>query len=1411
MPQLQWFRGRLERYRARGWLRLAAVHHGVAGGGRLRDTGFLDESLGQSRLVNMLLHGHASDAGICRLPSGLVALPTGAADGTPARYQLVTVRRDELAVTTRRYTEGNRWAGDSGIGADGRERHRYELTDVDAAFPVPEPGQRTRSIREPDAGPPPDRVRPVLAGTAGRDAYMAGRDMYVTASSERVETADSFLARVAEATRIRFPEAIVSERTRGACDYLRVSRPLDGGGAEIWPVGVIDGPAAEDGLAAFVADVHTQFAAADPQVRSELVHAGPAAAADLVARARAEGVRLRSFVDYQGLLDLAPLAERQRDRLAADRIYPARLYVDQRYRIVSGGGHTAEVRTGLIDRAVQWLDADGARLVVVLGDFGRGKTSFLRQLTRLLPSRLPAVTPILVELRSLEKAPSLDELLAQHLARQGVEDINLGKLRYMISSGRIALLLDGFDELELRVGYENAADYLQRLITAVTGEAKVILTSRTQHFRSTKQVRDALSGRVEGVRTALGERVETRPESRVVVLEEFSDEQIVEFLTNLYEGDAARARARFDLIRGIGNLLDLAHNPRMLGFVADLDEERLRAAQNEDGQISAARLYEKIIDRWLDIEAERHRHKAGLPAITKEERLAACTAFAFRLWGSKGPTIALHELSAEVAATLTGLAERGYSEEQAAHSIASGSLLVRTDDGAFTFIHQSIMEWLVAKAAAAELDGGPAHKVLGTRHVSRLMATFFVDLVGNSRALEWAGTALQDQHASEAAKQNALAVMGRVPVALAADTAMVQPEQLDLAGADLRGQDLTGRNLFGVDLRGADLRGMRLDDVNLTSSDLTGADLTGVVMTGGSLRGAILTDSTWDRTAILGTEGLGIAPELAAAAVAGRDPAEVMVGPYAGIARCVAFCPDGALLAYGSGNLLILADAGNHRIVRVLRGHRAMVTPVAFSPDGTLIATASADGTARIWDTGSATLRTTLTEDVPVSAVAFSPDGTLIATASGNYTAYIWDTATATLRTTFTEHGGYLSAVAFSPDGTLIATASGDNSARSWDIATGTLRTAFTGQRLHLRVAAFSSDSTLIATASADGTACIWDTATGTLRTTLAAAAKVNSVAFSPDGTVIATASDDSTAQTWSTATGALRTTFTGHRAYVEAVAFSPDGTMLATASVDNTARIWDTATGTLRATLAKHKDYVFGVAFSPDGTLIATASNDYTARIWRASTGAPRTTLTGHSAWVRAVAFSPDGTLIATASHDRTARIWKLGAKRSLWNRQPESAVLAGHAGPVWDVAFSPDGSLLATASEDGTARVWGASTHATHAVLDYHNGPVTRVAFSPDGALLATASADGASRIWDTASGAHVATLVALPGGGYITLLPDGRYKADRDPARRVWWAIKLCRFEAGQLDPYVPGLRRLAAEERVSPVRGATLRSG
>ena len=83
-------------------------------------------------------------------------------------------------------------------------------------------------------------------------------------------------------------------------------------------VGVVDGEVTGEELTFFAHRVHLQFVSADPLVQSELVYRGRPASNELVTEARRHGVRLRSFIDYQGLVDLRPLAARQ----AANRPAP---------------------------------------------------------------------------------------------------------------------------------------------------------------------------------------------------------------------------------------------------------------------------------------------------------------------------------------------------------------------------------------------------------------------------------------------------------------------------------------------------------------------------------------------------------------------------------------------------------------------------------------------------------------------------------------------------------------------------------------------------------------------------------------------------------------------------------------------------------------------------------------------------------------------------------------------------------------------------------------------------------------------------------------------------------------------------------------------------------------------------------
>uniref|UniRef100_UPI0031D849F6 trypsin-like peptidase domain-containing protein n=1 Tax=Saccharothrix mutabilis TaxID=33921 RepID=UPI0031D849F6 len=959
--------------------------------------------------------------------------------------------------------------------------------------------------------------RPAFTGTFGP------RDRRLDAAAP---ARDSFFERVLEATRVAHPAATVTPIAE--LSYLRVSEPREGGGFEQWPVGVV-AEAAPDRLDAFLTGVHSSFAAADPTVPSELVYGGPPAPADLVLAARRKGVRLRSFVEYQGLLDLRPLVARQARRLADDLVYPAELYVPQRYAVVG----TSEVREDVLARVVHWLGRETARFVVVLGDFGRGKSFLLRQLTRELPRHLPGVLPVLVELRSLEKAPTLDELLAQHLVREGVEAVDVAKLRYMIGSGRLALLFDGFDELELRVGYDNAADYLGTLLKAVTDRAKVVLTSRSQHFRSTSQVL-----------TALGRQVSALSASRSVVLEDFTDDQILDFLTRHYRGDAERARRRFALLGAINDLLGLSRNPRMLSFIADLDEDRLLDVRREHGRISAAELYRELVDFWLLYESKRQEHRHGTPSFEFAERLAACTALALRLWETTATTIQAADLADTVVSTLNRLAERGYSIDQAAHALGSGTLLVRTENG-FAFVHQSVVEWLVALSGADRLRAGAAPGVTN-RRMSRLMVDFLCDLAGHSVAVAWARGVLADVDAGPVEKQNATAVVQRLNA----------PTRLELSGVDLRATDLGRLDLRGAHLRGAVLSGQRLVGKDLSGADLRDADLSGVVVVGGSLEGALLAGSRWRRAALLGVRG-AVQEELAEAAVAGRDPAAVVIEQPTTPERQVvgvAFTPDGRRLVIACGDLLRVFDLVTGELVFAYRDDHLRTLDLAL--DGSKAVTTNGAGEATIWLLGDSTGAVRLPGSHLRSA-AFSPDGLLVVTADDDEAIGFWDGDTGA-HIPFPRPDEPVDVVLarYSPDGRHVLLAHDNGSAT---LMTGGTARPLTGHLFEIGAIAVSPDSRLVATGAADGVRV--SGVDGGVVSTIEGDSAVRGLAFSPDGTLVAAALADGSTWVWEVG-GGPRFVVNGHRAAAGAVAFSPGGRRIATGGDDGTVRIWDAATG---------------------------------------------------------------------------------------------------------------------------------------------------------------------------------------------------------------------------------------------------------
>jgi hypothetical protein len=395
------------------------------------------------------------------------------------------------------------------------------------------------------------------------------------------------------------------------------------------------------------------------------------------------------------------------------------------------------------------------------------KTFLLRTIAHELAAR-DGLIPVLITMRDLEKGRTLDELPAQHMARHDEDPFHGSAFRYLLREGRIALLFDGFDELALRTSYERVPQHFATLREAAAGAAKVVVTSRHQYFATDQSIRNSL-----------GDDVHRLPGSRIIRLAPLESAQRRELVVRTFDDNRA-ADEFMEALRNVPNLLDLATNPRMLAFMIRWYREgiltRAALAQSADRRMTAGTLYELLLTRWLSHEVARQTAIGGLKPLSVERRMDALTETAMRMWRTGRRSLALDD-PGEIAERISDLARLEMRPGEAVQTVGSSTVLVRTADNEFAFIHQSVMEWFVAYVARQAFSQGHADEVLANHELTSPMVDFMCDLAGPDIVIEWArDIAARDESPGPVAKANASLVLQR---------RSVQATAVNYAGQDL--------------------------------------------------------------------------------------------------------------------------------------------------------------------------------------------------------------------------------------------------------------------------------------------------------------------------------------------------------------------------------------------------------------------------------------------------------------------------------------------------------------------------------------------------------------------------------------------------------------------------------------------------
>ena len=339
----------------------------------------------------------------------------------------------------------------------------------------------------------------------------------------------------------------------------------------------------------------------------------------------------------------------------------------------------------LNDYVHKWLNDPDRKLLAVLGDYGIGKTSFCYKFAcDLTESRH---VPVVIELKTMRQENVLwEELIKREIKRRSSTTEN------------IVLILDGFDELSLKFDKEKILSEIQKLSETTQEFAKVILTSRTQFFRSVREEREILARELD--RPHIGPVPFSYPERfERIYVSPFGDEEIKVYL-NLALGRKKALDFWDNIIEKVFDIKDLAKRPILLELITKYSED-IREIKSV---VTPGKFYEIITEAWKKREGER----------APENIMLFMEELAYRMFAEEEDQLHFDTLREAIDRYFDHKTRKKLklSLDNIDYQIRTSSFLSRNEaEGYYAFAHRSFIEYFVARKISREIPENRAQEI----------------------------------------------------------------------------------------------------------------------------------------------------------------------------------------------------------------------------------------------------------------------------------------------------------------------------------------------------------------------------------------------------------------------------------------------------------------------------------------------------------------------------------------------------------------------------------------------------------------------------------------------------------------------------------------------------------------------------
>lgn len=354
-----------------------------------------------------------------------------------------------------------------------------------------------------------------------------------------------------------------------------------------------------------------------------------------------------------------------------------------------------------------WLADPEANQLTLLGDYGTGKTTFLKVLALEMARRYEREVieggargrvPLFVDLREYTQAISLKQIILDLLDTHRIRAASYAAFEYVSREGQILLILDGFDEMASRGNYQVTLRNFRELNRSAVGRAKIILSCRTHYFTDHRDVQRFLGGSQAQsfpvFYTDLYREIAARPNFLLTYLQEFDLDQVEAYLEARCGKKAAAVQ---EFIRSTYNLEELSRRPVLLEMIVS----SANTLGRQTGPVTAGILYQVYTDIWL---SRNDWSSSVLDLATKTELLERLAA---RAISQPGFQLYYAEIPRLIRSWRPGLTD--LDEKEIDRELRTASFLVRNANGDYSFSHRSFLEFFYAQhllAAAARGEMG---------------------------------------------------------------------------------------------------------------------------------------------------------------------------------------------------------------------------------------------------------------------------------------------------------------------------------------------------------------------------------------------------------------------------------------------------------------------------------------------------------------------------------------------------------------------------------------------------------------------------------------------------------------------------------------------------------------------------------